>query len=299
MDNSKLKNRPPFPFETIAAAIAFSPRLESVLCEARRLSELFRAKLILVHVGARTDKKESELNEILSRLKFDKENFKIFWEEGSPVDSILRVCKDNVVDLLLAGAVEKENVFRYYIGSVSREICRRAKCSVLILTEPSVEGTLFRKLVVNGAEHPKTRHTLATSLYFARCEKAEVVHVVREFHPPGLAMSNAESSTESEKVREEWMEEETLKISDLLAKMDTSGIAKALPCTVFGKTGFAISNFAKENKADLLVVNSPDHHLTILDRLFTHDIEFILAELPCNVLIVHSRVEEETKRISY
>ena len=46
-----IKKKPAFPFETIAVAVAFSPRLEAILCEAKYLSELFNAKILLLHVG--------------------------------------------------------------------------------------------------------------------------------------------------------------------------------------------------------------------------------------------------------
>ena len=53
---------------------------------------------------------------------------------------------------------------------------------------------------------------------------------------------------------------------------------------------YAISKYARDKRADLLVVNSPSTHLNLLDRIFTHDIEYVLADLPCDLLIVHSRV---------
>ena len=49
----QLKHRLPYPFETIAVAVTFSPRYKAVIREAARLSRLHRAKLILIHVGAR------------------------------------------------------------------------------------------------------------------------------------------------------------------------------------------------------------------------------------------------------
>jgi len=56
---------------------------------------------------------------------------------------------------------------------------------------------------------------------------------------------------------------------------------------VFGKKGYTISHYAKAKRADLLVVNSPDTRLGFLDRIFKHDLEYILADLPTDVLIVH------------
>jgi hypothetical protein len=54
-----------------------------------------------------------------------------------------------------------------------------------------------------------------------------------------------------------------------------------------------ITQFAREHEADLLVLNSPDTKLNLLDRVFPHDIEFALADLPCDLLIVHSKKEQE------
>ena len=58
---------------------------------------------------------------------------------------------------------------------------------------------------------------------------------------------------------------------------------------IFGRLGYTIRQYAKNYDADLLVINSPDAKYGIIDRIFTHDMEFILEDLPCNVLIVHSR----------
>jgi nucleotide-binding universal stress UspA family protein len=59
---------------------------------------------------------------------------------------------------------------------------------------------------------------------------------------------------------------------------------------ISGKPGYAIASYARKKQADLLIVNSPDSKLGLIDRLFTHDMEYILADLPCDVLIVHSRI---------
>ena len=55
--------------------------------------------------------------------------------------------------------------------------------------------------------------------------------------------------------------------------------------SIFGKRGYSIGHYAKVKRADLLVMNAPTK-TTILDRIFPHDIEYILSELPTDVLIV-------------
>lgn len=286
-----IKQKSPFPFEIIGAAIAFSPRIEEILCEVKRLAQVFSSKVILMHVGDRTKDKEDRLGKLLEKNNYSEIDYKVIWESGDPVDTILRLSKENVVDLLVAGALEKENILKYYIGSISREICRRAKCSVLMLTEPSLLPQPFKKIIVNGVESPKTIHTVQTALYVARHENSEEVTIVKERHHIAHAMTIADdvSKPELQKLETEMAEEEARKIDEILHNIDHAGLtvkAKMLS----GKPGFAISKYAATTAADLLVINSPDNTMTILDRVFTHDIEFVLAELPCNLLIVHSRI---------
>ena len=54
---------------------------------------------------------------------------------------------------------------------------------------------------------------------------------------------------------------------------------------IFGKKGYSIGHYAQITRADLLVMNAPTK-MTFWDRLFPHDIEHILTELPTDVLIL-------------
>ena len=53
-----IKGRSPFPFETIALAVAFSPRLEGLIAETRRLQKTYKAKVVFIHVGKKTTEKQ-------------------------------------------------------------------------------------------------------------------------------------------------------------------------------------------------------------------------------------------------
>ena len=290
-DLNKLKKRPSYPFDTIAVGLAFSPRMESILSEAKKISDSCNSKLVLIHVGAKTKEKEKTLDTILFNTGIEVKKTKIIWAEGDVVDTILKLCKLNIVDLLILGALEKENILKYYLGSIARSISRKAKCSVLLLTKDSAQKTKQKVIINAGADHPKTVHTINTAFYFAKHTGIKEVTMVHEVHAPAMAMAMAESSTAPEvtRIKKEYTEEETTKLHSLIAKCDT-GLLKINEKIIKGKPGYAIRQYAETKKADLLVINSPDTHLTLLDRIFTHDIEFILADLPCNLLIVHSRV---------
>ena len=290
-DLNRLKKRPAYPFETIAVGLAFSPRMEIILAESKKIADSCGSKLVLIHVGAKTKEKEKSLDTILFNTGIDEKKAKIIWVEGDVVDTILKLCKLNIVDLLILGALEKENIIKFYLGSIARTISRKAKCSVLLLTNSSLQKAKQRVVVNSGADHPKTLHSINTALYFAKHIGVKEVTLVQEVHSPVLAMAMAESSSAPEvtKIKKDFTEEESNRLHSMIAKCDV-GDLKINEKIIKGKPGYAIRQYAETKKADLLVINSPDTHLTFLDRIFTHDIEFILADLPCNLLIVHSRV---------
>lgn len=292
MDYNKLKRRASYPFETIGVAVAFSPRLEAILAEAKILGESFGAQLLLMHIGDRTRSKEAKLDEIIRRLGINEKKTRIIWHEGNPVTTLLELCKLNIVDLLIVGALRKENMLRFYLGSVARKISRNAKCSVLLLINPVKEGSRFRKIVVNGVENPKTVHTINTAVYFGKHNRTKQITVVTEAHQHGLAMSVAAEKTagEASKLRKEFTEEEMHKVHDIVTNVSQREGIEIAEKVIKGKPGFAIRQYAEAKKTDLLVINSPDTKYGIIDRIFTHDMEYILEDLPCNVLIIHSRV---------
>lgn len=291
MDLSKLKKRPSYPFETIAVAISFSPRCGAILAEAKHLSDVLGSALLLLHIGDKTSEKEQQLDDMMAAAGVDPNKSRVIWMDGEPVDTILKLCKLNIVDLLVLGALQKENLLKFYIGSIARNISRKAKCSVLLLTNPVMEGQKFKKIIVNGVENPKTIHTINTSLYLAKHLKVQNVTIANELDLPGLAMTIADESTapEAKEIKKFFTEEGEETLQSLIDKCDVGNI-KVTDKIIKGKPGYAISKYAKDKKADLLVINSPDTQLNLLDRIFAHDIEYILADLPTNVLIVHSRV---------
>ena len=289
MDHNRLKGRLPFPFETIAVAVAFSPRLEAILSEARQLARTFQANLLLIHVGKRTPGKEEILAEMCGHVGIGAEA-KVIWQKGDAVSGLLKTCKENVVDLLVLGALRQESMFRYYLGSVARGLSRRAKCSLLLLTEPRTAGSTFGTVMVDCVDHPKTSPTIDTALYFGRSMGAREMCLVREVDPAGLAMAMSDDSTDRERdsVKEQLLLEAEETIRQKTGDADV-GSMQVVNSVLWGRPGFAIRKFAEEKPANLLVINSPDSRYGLFDRIFTHDLEYILEHLPCNILIVHSR----------
>ncbi|NTV13533.1 MAG: universal stress protein [Desulfobulbaceae bacterium] len=291
MDYHKLKGRPSYPFETIGVAVAFSPRLELVLGEARRLAATFSARLVMIHVGERTEAKELLLRQTMAKVGLDDPEIPVVWREGDPVSRLLETCKDNTVDLLLLGARRRENMLRYYLGSVARGLSRAAKCSLLLLTEPQAAGSVFAKIVVSGVANPKTIHTMNAAVYLARELGGQEMTVVSESDQPGLAMAVAEDSrVEEARHFKDQFTSEAGEQAHALVCLCSPGELRITEKVVHGRPGYAIRQYAEQVGADLLVLNSPDSRYGLIDRIFTHGMEYILEDLPCNMLIVHSRV---------
>jgi nucleotide-binding universal stress UspA family protein len=294
MDHNRLKGRSPFPFETLAVAVAFSPRLDALLAEARRLASIFNARLLLIHVGQNTPDKEESLKRKCTRAGISHDT-EILWRDGDPVSVLLETCKENIIDLLLLGALQRESMFRYYLGSVARGLSRRAKCSLLMLTEPKIDGSSFQNIVVSCTENPKTLPTLNTAVYFAGGVGCREIQVVKEVDQVGLAMALSDDSTSSDRdrVKEQLSRDAEETIQRKISAYNTEEITLHSN-VLFGRPGFVIRQYAEGCKADLLVINSPDSSYGLMDRIFTHDMEYILEDLPCNILIVHSRTANIT-----
>ncbi|WP_373396741.1 universal stress protein [Algoriphagus halophilus] len=93
-------------YQKIALAIAFSPRIEALISETKRLVELFESELILIHVGKKTDELVQKLEGLVENAQLPKDRTKIIWKEGKPGKMILEACRDEKVDLLVAGALK-------------------------------------------------------------------------------------------------------------------------------------------------------------------------------------------------
>ena len=136
--------------------------------------DLHNAVAIFIHVGKKTGDKNRELALLLSMNGFHDGNSRIYWEQGEIINSILRICKHEVADLLVAGASEREN-FALPIGQITTGIAMKAKCSVLIFAGSPAGG--FKNIVVNGGEHEKTELTVLTSLFIAKKENVASINI--------------------------------------------------------------------------------------------------------------------------
>lgn len=275
-------------FKRVAIAIAFSPRLQTLLAEAKRIQNLFDSELVLIHVGTHTEKENEFLEDQLQLAGMKNDRVHVVWVPGNPSREILAACKRENVDLLVAGALKKEGLLTYYLGSVARRILRKADCSVLMLTEPSAESDPFQRIVIHAENSPYSIDAIKAGIYIGKLQQAKQIHIVREIKLYGLAMSVSGELTEGEvsEARRNMVNDEIENVHQALKSIDTSGL-KINVKVMSGKSGFELAKFCSRIDADLLVVGSPYRKMGIFDRMFPHDLEYIFAEMPCDLLILH------------
>jgi nucleotide-binding universal stress UspA family protein len=285
-------------FKKIAIAIAFSPHTKAMAGIGNTIATLFNAQLILIHVGKAEDKEKAkqQMNLIVGEAALSPDKVTIVWEEGDPVKKILKICDEHGVDLLIAGALKREKLVKYYIGTIARKIMRKAKCSILMINNPSVDSASFKNIVVNAADSACTEDAISIACQLGNKVQASWVHVVRELKLYGLTMSTAEHNSEEEydDGRQKLVRDEIEKVEEMLRRIIVEK-PKINIKIISGKAGFELSRFTERKHADLLVVSAPPRRLSILDRIFPNDLEYIFSDLPCHLLVVNT-MRKETKR---
>jgi nucleotide-binding universal stress UspA family protein len=271
-------------FKKIGLALAFSPTAQAMLAEAHRLARQLDGQLILIHVGPHGATEETQLAALLQATGIPGEQVRTVWEAGEPTKAILRVCKNEGLDLLITGALKKEKLVQYYLGTIARKLLRKAPCSVLTLVNPRP----FKNIVVDAEDSPYMVQALTVACHFGQKEKAAWVHIARDLKMYGLTMAASDQCSEEEydQTRHQLVRDEIEKVERLLGHIAHQGLKINIKITS-GKAGFELAKFAQRKNADLLVVAAPPRKFSFLDRVFPHDLEYILADLPCNLLVVH------------
>ena len=249
----------------------------------------FNAKLVVIHVGEQTEDKYQKFEEILAPFAKDGLEYEFIFTPGKPVEVILRAARILSIDLLIVGALQRENVLNYYVGSIARKITRKANCSVLLLIKPSIQRVPCNHIVVNGLKDPKTEQSIKTAFYVGHqlgSAKMTIVEEIRqqEIHvnvDDDISLRKATIAKEKLRRREDNRVQKI--VNEIPQDIKDNIIIKTQP--IFGKRGYSIGHYAEVVRADLLIMNAPSK-TRFWDRLFPHDIEHILTELPTDVLII-------------
>lgn len=273
-------------YKKIALALAFSPTSMGLLHQACRLKAVLQAQLLLIHIGPDTAEQRQIMEASIRKANLHPDDYMMIWDNGSPVARIIQICAREEVDLLIAGALRRENLIKYYIGSISRQLLRRSHCSMLILTQPPEEPLDFRNIVIDGTLGTSSQQTIARGITLSQLLEARQVHIFRYSQGFGLNTMLAGEETEEEysQMKRDIVSREIEEVQKIVDASEPGDLKINIKIAA-GKAAFELHKFATKTGADLLVVQGPRHRLRFIHRLFPHYIEQIANDLPCQLLI--------------
>lgn len=267
-------------FRKAVVAAAFSPRLTAVLNEAHRILCAFGAEAVLVHVGDAGRQSEEKLRKIAASTKIWELQPSVMLREGNPGDELPAAAAELGADLIIAGALAKEGLFKYYLGSVARTLAREAPCSVFLLTEPTVNGHTFQRIhcaveYQKGAE----KAPLAAGI-LAAAEQSRHLYFTHSFTSEALQKEN---NLTAEQIRNIYREQD-LKLAEYLASLRLPYQGYQHRCLHDPERTLTLA-FTRDLGADLLVMHGPTNRFSLWNRLFFQDLDGALQHLPCSLLL--------------
>ncbi|KAB2907118.1 MAG: universal stress protein [Ignavibacteriales bacterium] len=272
-------------FKKAGLAVTFSPTGKKLLSEASRLQALFGFKLYFLHVGVRDSTTEQRLHHLIEENTFSGET-ELVWLSGEPSKVIIKKSKEIGLDLLIIGALEKERGIKTFIGSVARNIMRHCHCPILVLTKPEGERFGFKNIIVSVCYDKKGEEAAKVALQIARHDHPEKLTLIKEINIPGLpsVVFDSGSTNETDSMRKELMgiEKQKIQFFGQGVGMEKDEFNSEV---LYGVEGWECLNYAQSENADLLVVTMSEKRLNFIDRIFTHDLEFLFERIPTNTLL--------------
>ncbi len=275
----------------ILVCLALSPRVSAVAREAYHIARLLSAELYFLHVGEDTQETRLALEEAL-RKAFQEGGWNPpIIRAGKPDRVICDVAEEMGVDLIVAGALEKEGLIQGILGSVARRIARYAPCSVLLLTEPDERSEPFQTIVASVQYDEVSSKLVEFALELARRNHTRLLHVVHEYDLYGVHMAAIEGVEDSHGAGDTILLQTTeeLRLTNFVERFDLQGLRLETAC-LEGREGQESVEYARRHDADLLLLPAPPRPLNIWDRFFNHPTEFILQKLPCALLLYRHRL---------
>lgn len=270
---------PPYPI--VAVASTFSPRFVQVLAEAKRICERMGSRLELIYIGEKSSETQRKFGAVLRELALPADSAVHYHPGDDPAAAILGAARANGVDLLVAGALEKEVVLRPFVGHVARQLIRQARCSVVLFTKPEREPKPLRRIVFMAeySAHGRRAFREAVDLAAAeRCERLYVVSVYTSFDEARAAHRGATDGPNEART----LDEEEAALEEFIDSAGATDVPIEARC-IRGNTGYAALDFVHSIEANLLVVAIEN---PVAGAELPPHIGWITETIPCNLWVV-------------
>ncbi len=268
------------PYRTIGVASTFSPRFVHVLAEAKRMRDRFGSRLNLIYVGEKSAATTRKFGKAFRELGLPADSA-VHYYQGDPAAAILEAAAANDVDLIVAGALEKEVVLRTFLGNVARRLVRQSRCSVILFTKPEREPKPLQRIVFMAEYSEHGRRALRQAVRLAVAERCERLYVIRVYTSFDEARAALRGDTE-EPSAAPTLEEEEAALEKFIDSAGATEVPIEARC-IRGNTGYAALDFIQAVDAHLLVV--PIEAIAASDEIPSH-VAWITETIPCNLWVV-------------
>jgi len=248
----------------------------AVLAEAARVSRTLSAPLCLIHADEFSQEKEERFRSALRDLQMDACAI-IRFEPGEPAEAILKVQREENIDLLVAGAMETQSVHRNFTGDVARELLQRARCDLLLYTEPKENPKSPESILVVVPDlSERSRQVLSAALNLAERgggRQITILHVQTTFaEAKEKALGVANGALSTEETLESWVQDEARPNLELDYHL------------LRGNTGFTACEFIQSSGTDLVVM--PSQMPVSGQSVFAPALDWIIQVIPGNLWVI-------------
>jgi nucleotide-binding universal stress UspA family protein len=268
-------------YQRIAVASTFSPRFVQVLSEAKRIRGRFGSELNLIYVGERDAETDRKFSDVLGELALPVD-LPIHYAAGDPATAILNTVDERGIDLIVAGALEKEVVLHPFLGNVARRLVREARCSVMLFTDPNIEPKPLQRIVFVADYSDQGAAALKKAIALAAAENSERLYVIQIVTTFDEIRAARETSAKKGESAAKPVDEEAA-LEEYVLSMGHTDVPIEVRC-IRGNTGLAGSDFVQSVKADLLAVPAP----AVQDSAASlpPNISWITDVIPCNLWVI-------------
>ena len=235
----------------------------------------------MIYAGKRSDEAATKFREALEELQLPADST-IHYEEGDPAEAILRTLAREKIDVIVAGALEKEVVLHPFLGNVARRLVQEAPCSVMLFTKPAIKPNPLRRMVFVTDFSSHGLQALQRTIQLAAaesCERLYVISIITTFDQARASIRADAGEGEKPQNRDE--EEEALEQFVLTA--GETEVPMEARC-IRGNTGLVASDFVESIKADLLVV--PLQKNGEASQPLPSNIAWVTDVIPCNLWLI-------------
>lgn len=226
-------------YQRLAVATAFSPTFASVLTDARQFADHCGASLDVIHAGERTEEKERKFQEALGHPAT------IHWVQGE-TPALAIATKANDFDLLIAGALHRDDGDKPFTSGVARDLLR------------TLPGDLLLAPSTNGADKPLRHAVFALEpgqddgeFILDAAKKLGFSKITITATETPFAAALAASRGETAQNIGAW--------SDNLVDQARQHGLEADSWIVTSNTGYALCDAIQGMEADLLIVRATNH----------------------------------------